>query len=156
MVKSPATVCNEIYIELRKMRKHFEGADVMLRVHPETVKVLKANNARWLTDFEELVGQEHAGQERRHAASGAVRHSGISSVSEVRERPEQLLRPFRFCRARLSLNRALGQGFNQAPTITTQAIRFSSSQSADREGEGPLLRRGMSSPAQSDRPGSES
>ncbi len=25
------------------MRKHFENADVMLRVNPETVKVLKAN-----------------------------------------------------------------------------------------------------------------
>jgi ribonuclease G len=57
MVKSPATVCNEIYIEMRKMRKHFENADVMLRVNPETVKVLKANGNRWLTDFEELVGK---------------------------------------------------------------------------------------------------
>ena len=57
MVKSPATVCNEIYIELRKMRKHFENPDVLLRVNPETVKVLKANNARWLTEFEELVGR---------------------------------------------------------------------------------------------------
>jgi Rne/Rng family ribonuclease len=57
MVKSPTTVCNEIYVEMRKMRKHFENADVMLRVHPETVKVLKANGNRWLTDFEELVGK---------------------------------------------------------------------------------------------------
>ncbi len=57
MVKSPTTVCNEIYIELRKMRRHFESADVVLRVNPETVKVLKANNARWLTEFEELVGK---------------------------------------------------------------------------------------------------
>ena len=57
MVKSPTTVCNEIYIELRKMRKHFENADVMLRVNPETVKVLKANNAAWLTEFEELIGK---------------------------------------------------------------------------------------------------
>jgi Rne/Rng family ribonuclease len=57
MVKSPATVANEIYIELRKMRRHFENADVMLRVHPETVKVLKANNARWLTEYEDLVGK---------------------------------------------------------------------------------------------------
>ncbi|MGO8757981.1 MAG: Rne/Rng family ribonuclease, partial [Terracidiphilus sp.] len=57
MVKSPATVCNEIYIEMRKMRKHFENADVMIRVHPETVKVLKANGNRWLNDFEELVGK---------------------------------------------------------------------------------------------------
>jgi len=57
MVKSPATVCNEIYIELRKMRKHFEGADIMLRVNPETVKILKSNNARWLTEYEDLVGK---------------------------------------------------------------------------------------------------
>jgi Rne/Rng family ribonuclease len=57
MVKSPTTVCNEIYIELRKMRKHFEGADVMIRVNPETVKILKSNNARWLNEFEDLVGK---------------------------------------------------------------------------------------------------
>jgi len=57
MVKSPTTVCNEIYTELRKMKKHFEGADVLLRVNPETVKVLKSNNAAWLTEFEELVGK---------------------------------------------------------------------------------------------------
>jgi Rne/Rng family ribonuclease len=57
MVKSPATVCNEIYTELRKMRKHFENADVLLRVNPETVKVLKANNASWITEFEELIGK---------------------------------------------------------------------------------------------------
>ena len=55
MVKSPTTVCNEIYTELRKMKKHFEGADVLIRVNPETVKVLKANNASWITEFEELV-----------------------------------------------------------------------------------------------------
>ena len=57
MVKSPATVANEIYIELRKMRKHFENPDVLLRVNPETVKALKANNARWITDFEDLTGK---------------------------------------------------------------------------------------------------
>ncbi|MGD0729627.1 MAG: Rne/Rng family ribonuclease [Terracidiphilus sp.] len=57
MVKSPTTVCNEIYTELRKMKKHFEGADVLLRVNPETVKVLKANNESWLTEFEEMVGK---------------------------------------------------------------------------------------------------
>jgi ribonuclease G len=57
MVKSPATVCNEIYIELRKMRRHFENPDVLVRVHPETVKALKANNARWLTDYEDLTGK---------------------------------------------------------------------------------------------------
>ena len=57
MVKSPTTVCNEIYVELRKMRKTFEGEDVVLRVNPETVKVLKSNNGSWLTEYEELVGK---------------------------------------------------------------------------------------------------
>jgi ribonuclease G len=57
MVKSPTTVCNEIYVEMRKMCKHFENTDVMLRVHPETVKVLKLNGNRWLNEFEELVGK---------------------------------------------------------------------------------------------------
>ena len=57
MVKSPTTVCNEIFIELRKMRKHFENADVMLRVNPETVKILKSNGNRWLNEFEELIGK---------------------------------------------------------------------------------------------------
>jgi ribonuclease G len=57
MVKSPATVCNEIYIEMRKMQKAFSGADVMLRVHPEVVKVLKGNNARWLYEMEEIAGK---------------------------------------------------------------------------------------------------
>jgi Rne/Rng family ribonuclease len=57
MVKSPTTVANEIYIEMRKMQKHFERHDVMLRVHPEVVKALKANNARWLNDLEEMTGR---------------------------------------------------------------------------------------------------
>jgi len=57
MVKSPATVCNEIYIEVRKMRRHFDQNEVLLRVNPETAKVLKSNNARWLTQLEELAGK---------------------------------------------------------------------------------------------------
>ncbi len=57
MVKSPATVCNEIFTELRKMKRHLESPDVLLRVNPETVKVLKANNASWITEFEELIGK---------------------------------------------------------------------------------------------------
>ena len=57
MVKGPVTVCNEIYIEMRKMQKHLERNDVLLRVHPEVVKTLKANNARWLTEMEEMTGK---------------------------------------------------------------------------------------------------
>jgi len=57
MVKSAATVSNEIYIEMRKMRKHFDQSEVLLRVHPETAKALKANNARWLVELEDLAGK---------------------------------------------------------------------------------------------------
>ncbi|MDR3724437.1 MAG: Rne/Rng family ribonuclease [Terracidiphilus sp.] len=57
MVKSPVTVANEIYVELRKMKKNIEGPDILLRVHPETVKVLKQNSASWLLEFEELTGK---------------------------------------------------------------------------------------------------
>jgi ribonuclease G len=57
MVKSPTTVANELYTELRKMMGHLERNDVLLRVHPEVVKVLKANNAKWLNELEEMIGK---------------------------------------------------------------------------------------------------
>ncbi len=57
MVKSPTTVANEIYIEMRKMQRHLERHDVLLRVNPEVVKTLKANNARWLNELEEMTGK---------------------------------------------------------------------------------------------------
>jgi Rne/Rng family ribonuclease len=57
MVKSPTTVCNEIYVEMRKMQSHLERQDVLLRVHPEVVKTLKVNNARWLNELEEMSGK---------------------------------------------------------------------------------------------------
>jgi ribonuclease G len=53
-VKSVTTVCNEIYLEMRKIAKHLEHPDVMLRVNPEVAKALKANNGRPLNDIEEL------------------------------------------------------------------------------------------------------
>jgi len=48
------SVCNEIYLEMRKIAKHLEHSDVMLRVNPEVAKALKANNGRWLTEMEEV------------------------------------------------------------------------------------------------------
>lgn len=54
MVKSPVTVCNEIYIELRKVARHLDRDDVLLRVHPDVVKQLKLNNARWINEMEEM------------------------------------------------------------------------------------------------------
>ena len=57
MVKSPVTVCNDIYIEMKKMQKHLDRGDVMLRVNPEVVKQLKSPTARWLQEMEEMVGK---------------------------------------------------------------------------------------------------
>ena len=53
-VKSVTTICNEIYVEMRKMAKHMERQDILLRVHPEVGKALKAQNGRWLSEMEEL------------------------------------------------------------------------------------------------------
>jgi ribonuclease G len=57
MVKSPVTVCNDIYVEMRKMHKHLDRGDVMLRVHPEVVKQLKTTGGKWLQEMEEMVGK---------------------------------------------------------------------------------------------------
>jgi Rne/Rng family ribonuclease len=53
-IKSVTTICNEIYVEMRKMAKHLERQDLMLRVNPEVGKALKAQNGRWLNEMEEL------------------------------------------------------------------------------------------------------
>ncbi len=53
-VKSVNTVCNEVYVEMRKIANHLEHSDVMLRVNPEVAKALKANNAKLLNEMEEL------------------------------------------------------------------------------------------------------
>ncbi len=57
MVKSAVSVCNDIYIEMRKMQKHLDRGDVMLRVNPEVVKQLKSPTAKWLQEMEEMVGK---------------------------------------------------------------------------------------------------
>ncbi|SEG53781.1 ribonuclease G [Bryocella elongata] len=54
MTKAPITVCNEIYIELRKMHRHIEKGDIMLRVHPDVVKQLKSGGGKWLQEMEDL------------------------------------------------------------------------------------------------------
>ncbi len=53
MIKSVSTVCNEIYVEMRKMARHFEH-DIMLRVHPDVAKLLKSNGSHWVEEMEEL------------------------------------------------------------------------------------------------------
>ncbi len=53
-VKSVNTVCNEIYVEMRKINSHLDHSDVMLRVNPEVAKALKVDNAKLLNEMEEL------------------------------------------------------------------------------------------------------
>jgi len=53
-VKSVSTICNEIYVEMRKIAEHLEHEDVMLRVHPDVAKELKSNNGRLLNEMEEM------------------------------------------------------------------------------------------------------
>jgi Rne/Rng family ribonuclease len=53
-VKSVTTICNEIYVEMRKIAKHLEHEDVLLRVHPDIAKELKTNNAKLLNEMEEM------------------------------------------------------------------------------------------------------
>jgi len=57
LVKSVSTICNEIYVELRKLARHADRSDIMLRANPEVVKALKANSGRWLQEMEELAGR---------------------------------------------------------------------------------------------------
>jgi ribonuclease G len=56
-VKSVATMCNEIYVEMRKMIREHDRKDVTLRVNPEVAKALKANNGKLIGEMEELIGK---------------------------------------------------------------------------------------------------
>ena len=56
-VKSVTTVCNELYIEMRKMAKIHDLDDITLRVNPEVAKALKANNGKLIGELEELTGK---------------------------------------------------------------------------------------------------
>lgn len=56
-VKSPSTIANEIFVEMRKIRKQVEKEDVIVRVNPEVAKELKTNNGKRIQELEELVGQ---------------------------------------------------------------------------------------------------
>jgi Rne/Rng family ribonuclease len=55
-VKSVQTVCNEIYVEMRKVRRHMESKEIILRVNPEVAKELKSGNGKWLQEMEEMLG----------------------------------------------------------------------------------------------------
>ena len=54
-VKSVQTVIGEILIEAQKISRAIEGNDVVLRVHPDVAKVLKASDNRYLEELEEVL-----------------------------------------------------------------------------------------------------
>lgn len=56
-VKSVQTIIGEILVEAQKISKAIDGKDVMLRVHPEVAKVLKASDNKYLEELEEVLGK---------------------------------------------------------------------------------------------------
>ncbi len=54
-VKSVQTVISEILVEAQKISRAIEGNDVVLRVHPDVAKVLKASDNRYLEELEDIL-----------------------------------------------------------------------------------------------------
>jgi ribonuclease G len=58
MVKSVATVCSEIYDEIRKLAADMKGQSLLLRVNPEVARALAGEGASVLKDLSLLVENE--------------------------------------------------------------------------------------------------
>jgi ribonuclease G len=58
MVKNVATVCSEIYDEVRKLAPHFSGQAVSLRVNPEVARALRGEEAPVLKELCGLLGHQ--------------------------------------------------------------------------------------------------
>jgi ribonuclease G len=56
LVKSVATVCSEIYDEVRKLASDMKGAPMLLRVNPEVARALAGDEADVLKHLSDLVG----------------------------------------------------------------------------------------------------
>src|SRR5579875_2381033 len=56
-VKSVQTIIGEILMEAQKIARAIESKDVVLRVHPDVAKVLKASGNRYLEELEEILGR---------------------------------------------------------------------------------------------------
>jgi ribonuclease G len=56
MIKSVATVCSEIYGEIRKLAPEIRGQGLLLRVNPEVARALAGEEAGVLKDLSRLVG----------------------------------------------------------------------------------------------------
>jgi ribonuclease G len=57
LIKSSATICQEILAELQKILPELDGHGVQLRVNPEIARALKDNGGIVLKDFEETLGR---------------------------------------------------------------------------------------------------
>ena len=58
MVKSVATVCSEIYDEVRKLAPHLSGSAVSLRVNPDVARALREEEAAVLKELGHLLGHD--------------------------------------------------------------------------------------------------
>ena len=58
MIKSVATVCSEIYDEVKKVAADMDGQRLLLRVNPEVARALGGEEAAVLTDLTGLVARE--------------------------------------------------------------------------------------------------
>jgi ribonuclease G len=56
MIKSVATVCSEIYDEIRKIASDMRGSPLLLRVNPEVARALAGEETAVLKDLSEIVG----------------------------------------------------------------------------------------------------
>ncbi len=62
MIKSVATVCSEIYEEVKKLAADIKGQKLLLRVNPEVARALAGEEAAVLTDLAALVSPDIAVQ----------------------------------------------------------------------------------------------
>ena len=58
MIKSVATVCSEIYDEVKKVAADMDGQRLLLRVNPEVARALGGEEAAVLKDLTGLVARE--------------------------------------------------------------------------------------------------
>src|SRR6202007_2515932 len=56
-VKSVQSIISEILVESQKIARALEGKDVLLRVHPDVARVLKANDNHYLEELEGILGR---------------------------------------------------------------------------------------------------
>jgi ribonuclease G len=56
MIKTPATVCSEIYDEIRKLADDVRDGELLLRVHPEVARALTESEAELLRQLQALTG----------------------------------------------------------------------------------------------------